>query len=214
MAPLPPSAPPVARPPSPPLRPRRLGRFLRAHKILTGLGGVALVAATAVVAAVLIQQDIVATPSTRASPVVFVAGDDAASLDALDFIGPADPVISSSGAAATFTVYGIPGAASLSLGEVVELQNPVSSDAAAYKVTLSVSGTPASSLTAFNVTFLDDVGGVPTLRTWNLLGGTALPEYTLSDGEAWELTVSSLKMSPAASGPQGALTLRASITPA
>lgn len=198
---------------SPP-NPGGFGRFVRAHKVLTAFLGASIVAATAVVAAVLIQQDAVATPSTRSSPVVFAPGDDAASLDALDFIGASDPAISASGASATFTVYGIPGATSLSLGEVLDLQNPASSDGAAYKVVLSVSGSPAASLTDFDLTFVDDVDGVPTPRSWDLRSTSALPEYVLSDGESWELNVSSLTMSPTASGPQGALTLRATISPA
>lgn len=192
--------------------PKTLFRFFRAHKVLTALVATSVVAATAVIAAVVFAQDMVATPSTRTSPVVFTAGDDAAGLDALDFIGSSDPVISASGAAATFTVYGIPGATSLSLGEVVDLQNPASSDAADYAVTLSVSGTPAASLTAFELTFIDDVGGVATPRSWNLLTQPSLPAYTLSDGESWEFTVSSLKMTPAASGSQGALTISASMS--
>jgi hypothetical protein len=187
-------------------------RFFRAHKVLTALLGTSVVAATAVIAAVIFSQEMVATPSTRTSPVVFVAGDDAANLDALDFIGANDPAVSASGAAATFTVYGIPGATSLSLGEVVDLQNAASSDAAAYAVTLSVSGVPSASLLAFELTFSDDVDGVPTPRTWNLLTQPSLPAYTLSDGESWEFTVSSLKMTPAASGSQGAMTISASMS--
>jgi hypothetical protein len=208
---LPPSSAPT---PTVAATPKVRFRFFRAHKLLTALVGGSVVAATAVLAAVLITQEMVATPNTRSSPVQFVAGDDAASLDALDFIGASDPVISASGAAATFTVYGIPGATSLSLGEVVDLQNPVSSDAADYKVTLSVSGAPSASLTAFTVTFVDDVDGILTPRSWDLLTQPALPQYTLDEGESWEFTVSSLKMSPTASGSQGALTIGASITPA
>ena len=191
---------------------RALFRFLRAHKVVAALAGTGIVAATAVAAVVMFSQDMVAATSTRTSPIVFSAGEDSAQLDALDFIGAADPAISASGAAATFTVYGIPGATSLSMGEVVDLQNPASSDAAAYQVVLSVSGTPASSLTEFKLSFYDDVGGVATLREWNLLTQPTLTAYTLSDGESWEFTVSSLKMTPAASGSQGAFTISAGMS--
>lgn len=203
-----PTAPPTTRA----RQPKR--GFVRRHKALSAVVLLLLAGASVGIAAVVWSQAMTATPTTRTSPVAFAAGDDAASLDTLDFLGASEPVISASGATASFTPYGIPGATALSLGEVVELQNADTADNTDYLVTLSVSGSPAASLTAFTITFLDDVSGTPTLRTWNLLTTPTLTQYTLSDGETWEFTVASLTMTAAASGSQGALTISASITPA
>lgn len=194
--------------------PAKRSSFLRRHKVASVFVLLLLMGTAVGIAAVVWSQAMTATPTTRTSPVVFAAGDDAASLDALDFLGSSEPVISASGAAASFTPYGIPGATALSLGEVVELQNADTADDTNYLVTLSVSGSPAATLTAFTITFLDDVSGTPTLRTWNLLTTPTFTQYTLSDGETWEFTVASLVMTAAASGSQGTLTISASITPA
>lgn len=196
--------------PSTPAGKRRGRRYV----LLAILAFLSLMGIAAGIAAVVWSQALTTVPSTRTSPIIFATGDDAASLDTLDFLGAGEPVISASGAAASFTPYGIPGATALSLGEVVELQNPDTADNTNYLVTLSVSGTPAASLTAFTITFLDDVSGTPTLRTWNLLTTPTFTQYTLSDAETWEFTVASLVMTAAASGSQGTLTISASITPA
>lgn len=222
--PVPPSSPPAlvpapiaarmpaARPGVPTKRwGARLLDWMTAHRILTLALAAMVMAAGIGAAAVVFGQSFTATPTTRTSPVVFASGDDATSLDTLDFIDA--PTISASGASASLTLYGIPGASSLSLGEVLELQNADTADNTDYAVTLSVSGTPAVSLTAFTITFSDDVSGTPTTRTWNLLTTPTLTTYTLADGESWELNVSSLVMTAAASGSQGTLTISASMTP-
>lgn len=190
--------------------PPRARRFFRRHKLLATFLALMLLGAAVGIAVVLWSQDLTATPNTRTSPVVFAAGDDADDLDALDFIGASDPVVSANGAAASFTPFGIPGATSLSLGEVVELRNADTADDQDYGITLSVSGTPAATLTAFTVSFVDDTAGTVT---WDLLAGSPVGPYTLDDGETWEFTVSSLKMTALASGSQGALTLSASMAP-
>ena len=202
---------PTALPATPTTAAKRSG-FIRRHKLVSALILLLLLGTAVGIAAVVWSQAMTATPTTRTSPIIFATGDDAASLDALDFLGTGEPVISASGAAASFTPYGIPGATALSLGEVVELQNADTADNQDYLVTLSVSGTPAATLTAFTITFLDDVAGTPTLRTWDLLGTPTFTQYTLSDGEIWEFTVASLVMTAAASGSQGTLTISASIT--
>lgn len=185
---------------------------MRTHKVLTSMVVLLLAGASAGVAAVVFNQSFTATPTTRTSPIAFAAGDDATSLVDLGFLDA--PTVSASGAAASIVPYGIPGATGLALGEVLELRNADTSDNTDYVVTLSVSGTPAGSLTGFVITFYDDVAGTPTLRTWNLLTTPTLTAYTLGDGETWEFTISSLLMSAAASGSQGALTISASMTPA
>lgn len=182
---------------------------MRLHKVTATLLALLVIGASVGIAVVVFSEALTATPNTRTAPVIFAQGDDAASLDALDFIGASDPVISASGAAASFTVYGIPGATALSLGEVVELQNPDTTDNTAYSVVLSVSGAPAATLTAFEITFIDDIDGTVT---WDLLGTPTLAAHTLDDAEIWEFTVSSLTMTAAASGSQGALTITATIT--
>jgi hypothetical protein len=185
--------------------------WMTAQKALTAMVALLVASATVGIAAVVFGQSFTATPTTRTSPVAFASGDDITSLDTLDFADA--PVIGASGATASITIYGIPGATSLALGEILELVNADTADNTNYAVTLSVSGSPAATLTGFTITFLDDVSGTPTLRTWNLLTTPTLTTYTLSDAETWEFTVSSLVMTAAASGSQGALTITASMTP-
>lgn len=214
-APAPPPRPPElpARAPSRRDRPLPRGRFVGwmvAHKALTALVAILLVGATIGIALVIISQPFVATPTAGSSPVCFASGDDISSLVGLGLSNT--PSIVTGCGSASITIYGIPGATSLSLGEILELDNADTADNAAFTVSLSVSGSPAASLTGFTLTFLDDVSGTPTLRTWNLLTTPTLTTYTLSDGETWEFTVSSLLMSAAATGSQGALTITATIT--
>lgn len=190
---------------------RGVASWIGGHKVLTSLVVLLVAGASVGIAAVIFGQSFTATPTTRSSPVAFAAGDDATSLVDLGFLDA--PVIGASGATAAIVPYGIPGATSLVLGEVLELRNADTSDDTDYVVTLSVAGTPAASLTGFVITFYDDVAGTPTLRTWNLLSTPSLTSYTLADGETWEFTVSSLLMSAVASGSQGALTISASMTP-
>ncbi|MEK6975959.1 MAG: hypothetical protein AABY18_06425 [Candidatus Thermoplasmatota archaeon] len=166
--------------------------------------------ASVAVAVVVFSQPLVATPTAGTSPVVFGSGDDITSLDALNLADV--PTVSTGGGSASITIYGIPGATALSLGEILELTNTDTSDDVAFSVALSVSGSPAASLTGFVITFSDDVSGTPTTRTWNLLTTPTLTTYTLSDAEVWEFTVSSLTMTAAATGSQGALTITATIT--
>lgn len=206
MRPAPMQAPPLQL--APLVRKAGVGAWLGAHKVLSSVVVVLLVTASVAIAAVVWSQSFAATPTTRTSPVVFAAGDDITSLDSLDFVDA--PTIGASGASASITIYGIPGASALSLGEILELQNTDTADNTDYAVTLSVSGTPAVTMTAFTVTFVDDVDGTVT---WNLLTTPTLAAHTLDDAESWEINVSSLVMTAAATGSQGALTISASITP-
>lgn len=208
--PLPLAVRPPTGHPGPALRPAPADgtlAWLRAHKILTSVVALLLATATVGLAAVVFGQSFTATPTTRTSPIAFASGDDITNLDLLDFVDA--PVIGASGATASITLYGIPGASSLALGEVLELVNADTADNQDYAVTLTVSGSPAASLTGFTITF-DDSG---TLRTWNLLTTPSLGPFTLSDGETWEFNVASLLMSAVASGSQGVLTIAASMTP-
>lgn len=184
--------------------------WMRFHKTATLLLALLVLGATAGIAAIVFSQALVATPMAGTSPVVFASGDDITSLVSLGLA--ATPTITSGGGSASITLYGIPGASALSLGEILELTNTDTADNTAFTVSLSVSGSPAASLTGFTITFLDDVSGTPTLRTWDLLTTPTLTTYTLSDGETWEFNVSSLTMTAAASGSQGALTITATIT--
>lgn len=188
----------------------RVSAFVRGHKIATAAIAGLLLFATVGIALVVFSQPFVATPTAGTSPVAFSSGDDITSLVSLGMA--ATPTIATGGGSASITIYGIPGATALSLGEILELTNTDTADNADFTVALSVAGTPAVTLTAFTLTFLDDVGGTPTLRTWDLLTTPTLTTYTISDAEVWEFTVSSLTMTSAATGSQGALTITATIT--
>ena len=181
--------------------------WIGAHKVLTTVVALLVATASVGIAAVVFGQSFTATPTTRTSPVAFAAGDDVTDLDLLDFIDA--PVIGASGATASITLYGIPGASSLSLGEVLELRNADTADNQDYAVTLTVSGTPAATLLDFVIEF-DDAGSPVS---WDLLADPSIGPLTLADGETWEFDVVSLLMTALASGSQGVLTISASMTP-
>lgn len=205
----PPVSRPVARTAQSLVKPKAgFAAWVGAHKVLLSAMTVVLVTASVAIAAVVWSQGFTATPTTRTSPVVFSAGTDASALDTLDFIDA--PTISANGASASITVYGIPGASALSLGKVLKITNTDTADNTAYAVTLSVSGTPEVTMTAFTVRFVDDIDGTVS---WNLLTTPTLAAHTLDDAETWEIDINSLVMTAAASGSQGALTISASITP-
>ena len=184
--------------------------FVGAHRLAAGILAGLVAMATLGIAVVSFTQPIVATPTAGTSPVAFASGDDITVLDGLNLVDV--PTIATGGGSASITIYGIPGASALSLGEVLELRNADTADDASFTVTLSVSGTPAAALTGFTLSFVDDVSGTPTTRTWNLLTTPTLTTYTLADGETWEFDVTSLTMTAAASGSLGALTISATIT--
>ncbi len=199
-----PAATPSARPP-PPKR-QGLGRWIASHKVLATAIALLMVSATVGIATVIINQPIVATPTAGSSPVCFAAGDDIASLVALGLA--ATPSVSTGCGSVTITIYGIPGATALQLGEILKLSNADTADNVDFAVTLAATGSPSVTLTSFTMTF-DDNGNTRTLDVENL--GSAGP-YTLSDGETWEFNVNSLVMTAAAAGSQGALTITATIT--
>lgn len=201
----------AARPASPPQAapaPHRkgLGRWVASHKVLASLIAMLMVAATVGLATVIVTQPIVATPTAGSSPVCFAAGDDITSLVSLGLA--ASPSVSTGCGSVTITLYGIPGATALQLGEILELTNANTADDIDFSVTLAATGSPAVTLSAFTMTF-DDNGNTRSLDVKNL--GSAGP-YTLSDGETWEFNVNSLVMTAAAAGSQGALTITATIT--
>jgi hypothetical protein len=157
------------------------------------------------VATLIIRQDFVATPAAHAAPVVFSAGDDAAGLVTVGYASA--PSIPASGASASMTIYGVPGATSVSLGEILKLQNTASSGGQAYNVTLSSTALPAG-VTSLVLSFSDDVSGTPTARAWSV-GGSS-PTYRISAQEMWEF--SAVIVMPA-TGSLSAITISADITP-
>lgn len=177
----------------------------RRGKVLLSLLVAALVAATGMaVATLVVQQSFTVTPAAHAPPVVFSAGDDAATLVTQGWL--AGPTITASGATASLTMYGVPGALQVSLGEVIKLTNSESLGGTSYAVTLSSSSLPAG-VTNIILSFTD--GATP--RTWNFANdGLSFGPYTMSPTEVWEL--SAIIVMPA-SGALSAITISASITP-
>lgn len=156
--------------------------------------------ATAAFAAVALSQPATWTPSQRpgSSPVVFMAGDDAASLASLGFVDT--PTLHASGASVDLAVYGIPGATHVLLDNVLKVSNPDTADDLAYDVTLAASGA-LTGVTVFTVSFSDG----STTHTIDLLAGGSLASLNLADGEAWSLSVK-LGVSPTAT-PTGSVRL-------
>ena len=166
-------------------------------------------AATVAVATLIIQESASVTPAAHAPPVAFSAGDDAAALVAAGWA--VGPTITASGASASMTIYGVPGAVSVSLGAILELANSEAVGGTSYLVTLTSSALPAG-VTSLALGFTD-AGADPTgAQTWNLAaGGGSFTQLKMSPQEAWEL--SAVLVMPAA-GALSAITITASITPA
>ena len=193
--------------PMTPPAPSGIRRSRRGTFLLTLLVAALVAAAGMAVATLVVQQSFSVTPASHAPPVVFATGDDAATLVTQGWLS--GPTITASGASASVTLYGVPGALSVSLGDVLELQNTESLGGTAYTVTLSTSSLPAG-VSSIVLSFSDDVSGTPTARSWNLATTPTFTAYTLSPQEIWEL--SAVLVMPA-SGALSAITISASITP-
>lgn len=186
------------------LRPPR--RWVARHKALSTLLLLAMLGATAGIAALLIRQDVTTNPSTTAPDVTFVAGTDYATINAAGF---ATLTIGSSGASATLALSGVSGAALVTLGNVMRLTN---SDATvAYDVTLARSAVPNAAITSFIVTIKD---GGTTLLTWDAVSAATSGTFNLDVSKTLDITIALVVTDGTAAGALGSFGMQFSLTPA
>ncbi|HLF15909.1 MAG TPA: hypothetical protein VI796_00530 [Candidatus Thermoplasmatota archaeon] len=185
-------------------RRRPLPRWLFGHPFLAASTMAILATASLVAAALAIREDVTTNPSAVAPDVVFANGADYASINAAGF---ATLTLGSSGTSATLAVSGIPGAALVTLGNVMKLDNQDATQA--YSVTLSRSGSVDADITSFQVVVRN---GASTLLTWDALGATS-SAFTAPANTALDVTISLTIATGTAPGAQGSFTMQFNLAP-
>jgi len=155
--------------------------WTRRHPVLSSLG-VVLVLTGAVVAGVVLRQDVTVNPAAATPDVVFAAGSDYTAINAAGF---ATITLGSSATSATMAVSGIPGAASLSLSNVLNLTNQDGSQG--YTATLIRSTTLDAAITDFTVT-VKTTGG-STVATWDASSSSSSSGFSLPVSTTYYITV-------------------------
>ncbi len=137
--------------------------------------------ASLAVAALVIRQDVTTTPAAQTPDVKFLAGTD---YTAINVAGFATFSVGSSGASASLSLAGVSGAALVSLGDVMKLQN-LDADTS-YSVTLARSAVPNAAITSFVVTIKD---GGTTLLTWDAVAAATSSAFTLVPSKTLDISV-------------------------
>jgi hypothetical protein len=186
-------------------QPARRTWFAR-HKVLASIVAAVLLVAGAGMAALLIRQDITASPATTAPDVKFLAGTDYTSINAAGF---ATLTLGSSGASASLSLSGVSGAALVTLGNVMRLQN---TDATvSYDVTLARSAVPNAAITSFVVTIKD---GATTLLTWDAVSSATSSTFNLAVSKTLDISIALVVTDGTAAGALGSFGMQFSLTPA
>lgn len=161
--------------------------------------------AAATVGALLLRQDITTQPAAVAPDVLFQQGSDYAGINAAGF---ATLTLGSSGTSATLAVSGVPGAALVSLGNVLKINNQDTSQA--YTVTLARSTTPNAAVNDFTITVKN---GATTLVTWNAVSAAQSSSFALPANTALDVSIQVGVVDGTAVGSLGSFTVQASMVP-
>lgn len=202
------TAPGLARHPAskPPVARRRGAfRWVRTHQVTAAfVAGLSLIAAV-VTAAVSIQQNATVNPQAKAPLVVFAKGTD---FDVMQTAGfTANFALSNNNAAVTLDVYGVAGAAQVSLGKVLKITN---SDAThPESVTLTTTGTINAAITSFVITVTNNV---PATITWDAVAGGTSSAINLPVSSSADISFAVVETA-AASGSLGTFTLHVNLAP-
>ncbi len=167
---------------------------------------VVLVVAVAAAAAVALNLFAATSVTARASPIEFQQGDDYA---AIASAGYASLSTTDGGARAAISISGIPGAASLSLTNLVNISN-VDANGKAYNVTLSRGAALPAAVTSLTVTVRDASG---TLTSFNLATTATSGTFRLANGNEATIDVSIILASGTSVGAIGDFNLVALATP-
>ncbi len=157
-------------------------------------------------AAVALQFLNATTIEARDSPIAFEAGDDYA---AINQAGYASFTATDGGARASMTLYGVPGAASLAVTDLLKLTNQ-DADAQSYLVTLSRDAALPASVTSLTVTVRNATGvAVDTVDFASTAQGSA---FTLAYGDSFDIDATIVVASGTGTGSLGTFNLVASAT--
>lgn len=190
-----------------PARVRKPGfaAWMRAHKVAAVSLWTLLSVAVAAVAVVTILQNVTTQPSAKAPLVVFQNGADYTSINAAGF---ATLTLGTSGASATLALSGVSGAASVSLGNVLKLNNQDATHPEA--VTLIRSAAPNAAITSFLVTVKN---GASTLATWDAATTASSSAFTLPISTALDISVTVVITDGTAAGALGSFSMEFSMAP-
>ncbi|MEK6985986.1 MAG: hypothetical protein AABX89_06365 [Candidatus Thermoplasmatota archaeon] len=188
-------------------RPARSGllAWIRVHKVASAVGATLLLLSGLVTAALLIRQDIATAPSTTAPDVKFLSGTSYASINAAGF---ATLTLGSSGASANLALSGVSGAALVTLGDVMKLQNTDATQA--YTVTLARSAALNAAITGFTVTIKD---GATTLLTWDAASAATSSSFNLAVSKTLDISVALVVTDGTAAGALGSFGMQFSLAP-
>lgn len=180
----------------------------RSHTARAAIGVAALLAVAAVVAgAVLLRQDVAVSSAAQAPDVIFASGTDYATINAAGF---ATLSVGSTGTSATLSLSGIPGAASLSLTDVMKVTNQDPSQA--YTLTLSRSATPNAALTGMTFTVQNAADAV--IATYNAATTGSSSSFSLPAATTYDISVAVTIADGTAIGSLGSFTLQFTLVPA
>lgn len=200
----------LAHPPSPAhhARPARRGllAWIRVHKVATAIGATLLLLSGFVTAALLIRQDVATSPSTTAPDVKFLSGTGYTAINAAGF---ATLSLGSSGASANLALSGVSGAALVTLGDVMRLQNTDATQV--YTVTLARSAALNAAITGFTVTIKD---GASTLLTWDAASAATSSSFSLAVSKTLDISVALVVTDGTAAGALGSFGMQFSLAPA
>ncbi len=154
--------------------------WLRLHQVTAAMVGGLLVMSAAVGAALALQQNTIVNPSA-ATPITFELGTDYTSINAAGF---ATITLGTSKTSATLAVAGVPGAASVSLGNVMQVKNNLASS---FSITVTRSAAPPAALSGFTMTFKDSVTAA-TVATWNV-ASTASATFTIAASQILDISI-------------------------
>jgi hypothetical protein len=151
------------------------------HKVLSTMMVATLVLVAGTGVATLIFTQNVVTTTTAAAPVIFQNGADYAGINAKAF---ATLTFGTTATSATLAISGVPGAASVSLTNVLKLDNTDASHS--YSVTLSRSAAPNAAITSFQVTVKN---GATTLATWDAASAASSSAFTIPASTALDISI-------------------------
>lgn len=186
--------------------PQGLGAWMRLHKVaVLAVVGTLLVSAAAV-AVLTLRLDAAVAPAAKASPVIFAEGSD---YPAINTAGFATLTVGTSATSASLSLSGVPGAAQVSLGNLLKITNQ--DEAQAYDVTLTRSTTLNAAITSLVVTVKD---GTDTLATWDPKADASSATFTLPADTALDLSLAIVIADGTAVGGLGSFSMQVSMSPA
>jgi hypothetical protein len=167
----------------------------------------ALLSIAAVVAgAVLLRQDVSVASAAQAPDVIFATGDDYAVINAAGF---ATLTVGSTGTSATLSLDGIPGAAALSLTDLMKVTNQDATQD--YTLTLSRSAAPNAAITGMTFTVQNAADTI--IATYNAATTGSSASFSLPASTTYDISVAVTIADGTAIGSLGSFTLQFELVP-